>query len=107
MCARLEEREPAPAKKPSVALAPDADRGRVRWNFTRAAWQLRYEDKDGKVARTLKGLAPAKVDARGAPHPPEEYERLRQAFLLMARQRWNELDQSGAERFTEAELAAV
>ena len=78
----------------------DADTGRVLWIPAQAAWQVVWREAGGAIRRTQKGLRVPIVGLDGVKMTAEERDRTRRALLVSARQRWNQLDQSSAPRYT-------
>ena len=72
------------ADRSAVELV-DCDTGRVLWLPSQSAWQVVSREVSGVTRRIQKGLR-VPVRARGA-------------LLVSARQRWNQLDKSTAERY--------
>ena len=79
----------------------DDDKGRVRWLFARHAWEIRYHDADGKEHRSFHGLMVPRDDFACQKLTTAQFEVARQKLLLRARQKWNEMDASGEERYPE------
>lgn len=94
-------------KRPSGSdLASDPmDAGRIRWNDRLASWLVRFQDEKGNRRQVTKGLAPPTTGLSGDDLPDSEAAELRQAFLVRARRRWNELDRSKAPRYIGAAVA--
>ena len=64
-----------------------------------AAWQVVYRDADGAIRRTQKGFKVPTAGVAGVKLTAEERDAARRSLLVLARQRWNQLDASAAERY--------
>lgn len=106
-----------PAETPSKRQRVDrrevelagVDKGRVLWLPSAHSWQVVYVDAGGVTRRTKKHLQVPKVDTLGRELRPGRLKEERRNFLLAARRRWNELDQSKNPRYPEVmmELAEI
>ena len=100
--------EPDPAKcarrQEAISCRDDEDAGRLRWKFDEGAYQVMWEDGDGKFHRTTKGLKVNRADAIGRPTPAPLYKQMRTQMLSKARALWNELDKTKAARYDQFDL---
>ena len=79
----------------------DEDAGRLRWKFDECAYQVMYEDEEGKMHRTTKGLKVSRQDDRGQLLAPAAFAAKRIQVLRKARALWNELDKTKTTRYYE------
>ena len=86
------------ADRSAVELV-DCDTGRVLWLPSQSAWQVVWREASGVTRRTQKGLRVPVADIAGVAMTAEQRDRARGALLVSARQRWNQLDKSTAERY--------
>ena len=75
------------------------DTGRVLWLPSQSAWQVVSREVSGVTRRIQKGLRVPVTDIAGVAMTAEQRDRARGALLVSARQRWNQLDKSTAERY--------
>ena len=90
-------------KKAGEGAIADEDKGRIKWRWPTAAvsgcWVVQYTTHDGKVHTKSKGYEVPKTDFRGNDLHVEEFKRIRQDRLALARAEWNKLDESDADRY--------
>ena len=79
----------------------DEDAGRLRWKFDECAYQVMYEDEEGKMHRTTKGLRMSRQDDRGQLIAPAAFATKRIQVLRKARALWNERDKTKTTRYYE------
>lgn len=88
--------------KPVAHVNADTDTNKVRFDFTRAAFTIIYEDKCGQCHRLSKGFEVPRVDPAGRLRPNPEYQELKHAVLEKARRAWNAFDESDKPRLPES-----
>jgi hypothetical protein len=81
------------------------DKGRIVWLVRNQHWQVIYQDEEQKERRTTSKLGVPKLDVCGQPLASQKQEKIRRQLLAQARSRWNELDRSGAPRYSADMLA--
>ena len=86
------------ADRSAVELV-DCDLGRVLWLLSQSAWQVVWRDASGATRRTQKDLRVPVADIAGVSVTVEQRDTARRALLVLARQRWNQLDTSTAARY--------
>ena len=86
------------ADRSAVELV-ECDLGRVLWLPSQAAWQVVFRDADGAIRRTQKGFKVPTAGVAGVKLTAEQRDAARRSLLVLARQRWNQLDASTAERY--------
>ena len=82
-------------KEPTSA---GVDTNKIRFDFRRGAYIIMYKDGDGELHRLSKGLEVPRTDYTGGVMPADVYSKVKEQVLMQARQKWNTLDRSGADR---------
>ena len=77
----------------------EQDTGRILWLAAKFAWQVLWRDRDGVTRRSGKGLSVPAADEAGVILTVEKRDGERRRLLVSARQRWNQLDTSTADRY--------
>ena len=85
-------------------LRGDIDKGRLKWVFATHSWMVCYENAEGKTARRVKGLVVPRKGFDGNLLAAGEFANVRRQIMIQARQLWNDLDQSGDDRYAPADL---
>ena len=73
--------------------------GRLRWEPSHGRFCITYRTAEGRRLQCRRGLSVSETGIMGEPLPQEEYKAEYVRKLLLAKARWNELDQSGAQKF--------
>ena len=77
----------------------ESDTGRVLWLPSQCSWQVLYRDAEGVLRRTARGFRVPVRSVAGAFMTEAERDTARGGLLVLARQRWNQLDKSDAVRY--------
>ena len=76
------------------------DGKRLRWNFQKSAYEIRYCDVDGQFHSTTKGFCVNRVKFDGTALSPAEFSVAQDVVRSKAMRAWNELDKTTTtERF--------
>ena len=86
-------------RDPEAHGGDDEDKGRVRWHFGTRSWQVLYEDAAGVRHSLSKGFHAPTPSVYGNVLDAAGYAQLRGSLLKKARDTWNQLDESGADRY--------
>ena len=93
-------------RKEAMSNRDDEDAGRLRWMSGESAYQIMWQDEDGRLHRRTRGLQVPRADAVGKPLAPAVFKEKRVQMLSKARALWNELDKTAAERYDDLDVMA-
>ena len=79
--------------------AEDSDSNRIRFDFRRGAFAIHYQDVAGHCHRVSKSFEVARTNLLGQVLGAKEYAAAKAHVLVKARDAWNTLDHSDAQRF--------
>ena len=93
-------------RKEALANREDEDAGRLCWRSGESAYQIMWQDADGKTRRRTRGLQVARKDTLGKLLSAADFRGRRLQMLGRARALWNELDKTAAERYDDLDVMA-
>ena len=91
-------------RKEAMSNRADEDAGRLRWLSGESAYQIMWQDGDGKVHRRTKGLQVPRQDIDGKLLSADAFRAKRMQMLHKARAMWNDLDKTITPRYKDCDM---